>query len=874
MASTSCITLRSLGLGLLTLSALSHAQTEPPVPTGSKSYPPVEVVDTPLEYRQFEKVEITGSAILAKEAKEALPLQVIQRRDIERSGISSLPDLLHQLPLMVNFQEQGNMTGTSKGGPEGAAIHGYQSGTLVLLNGRRLPYYGSQTIAGDRAIVDLNFIPLVAVERIEILTDGASSRYGSDAIAGVINIITKADLQGLYLTAEHTAPQGGVAQGKQFSLSWGKGKIQRDGYNLQVHFTAQHQAALLAGDRDIASNSIHPFTVNGKPYLNSIETTQFFSLYGAPGYNVLTNGVIHNTYLDQYGHCPPGNYTVSSGEENACYVNKQPLYTIYPETDKKNLYLRAEKRLNGHWTGFSELVLARNSQTSVPSGYNEFDNVFPDGQIAFMTAVPLDVRHQRYQNRMHHAVVGVRGQWAGWSVLSSLSEGRHQVVREDLTGRLSKTANLGDLVLTPEETRQNPDQYTAETLAKFDLYRSGRVLRDQGVTTMRGWESLASREIGETDNGPVTLGLGLSTRSESVDYSSPDAPIYRPSFSGKRHNSAVFGELQTPLTENLEATLSARRDQYSDFGGVTTHKVGWKWKTSDTLFFRGSWGTGFRAPTLGQLTPELTLLENFFKDGVWLPLYFRGNPDLKPETSQQVNLGFRLEPSRQWSVGLDWWNLKISNTFGFINSHQLEANPVLFNEALTENNTLVTPNINLGNSRRSGIDYDLQWRRPSDWGLIRLSLKGTYFLQAERQFSDSSPYLSELGTYSAVTNAVTPRHQVVFRGVLDQGHWSTTAAVNYRSGNTETTQLADAAYTLNGFGEIIPFERKVPAYWTLDLGARWNVQSNMVVSATLNNALNKTPPLRLSSSGVLEGVDTRYANYYGRTLKIKAEFKF
>jgi hypothetical protein len=91
------------------------------------------------------------------------------------------------------------------------------------------------------------------------------------------------------------------------------------------------------------------------------------------------------------------------------------------------------------------------------------------------------------------------------------------VIREDLTGHLSKTANLGDLVRTPEETRQNPDQYTAETLAKFDLYRSGRVLRDQGVTTMRGWESLASREIGETDNGPVTLGLGMSTRSESVD---------------------------------------------------------------------------------------------------------------------------------------------------------------------------------------------------------------------------------------------------------------------------------------------------------------------------------------------------------------------
>ena len=276
MASSSAMTRRSLGLGLLTLSALSHAQTEPPASKGNKSYPPVEVVNTPLEYRQFDKVEVTGSAILVKQAKEALPLQVIQRRDIERSGASSLAQVLQQLPVMLNYTENGTMTGTVSGGPEAAAIHGNQSGTLVLLNGRRLPIYGSQTIAGERAIVDLNFLPLVAIERIEILSDGASSRYGSDAVAGVVNVITKADLQGLHLAVEHTAPQGGVATGNQFSLSWGRGKTQRDGYSLQAHFTGQHQKALFAGDRSASRDSIHTFEMNGKEYLDTFQSNQFF----------------------------------------------------------------------------------------------------------------------------------------------------------------------------------------------------------------------------------------------------------------------------------------------------------------------------------------------------------------------------------------------------------------------------------------------------------------------------------------------------------------------------------------------------------------------------------------------------------------------
>lgn len=178
----------------------------------SPSYPPIVVIDKSLEYRQFGKIEITGSAILAKETKEALPIQVIDQRDIERSGAATLSQLISKLAVMSNFQDTGFTPGTVLGGLDSAAIHGNESGTLILLNGRRLPYYGLQTLLGDKALVDLNMIPLAAIEKIDILTSGASSRYGSDAVAGVMNIITKSQLKGLTLTVDHGQAQKGGGQ--------------------------------------------------------------------------------------------------------------------------------------------------------------------------------------------------------------------------------------------------------------------------------------------------------------------------------------------------------------------------------------------------------------------------------------------------------------------------------------------------------------------------------------------------------------------------------------------------------------------------------------------------------------------------------------
>lgn len=858
--------------GCLAVAVLpSMADTE----SRKQTYPGVEVKDAPLEFRQFEKVEITGSAIMAKEAKEALPLQVIGRRDIERSGATNLGELLHQLPVMLNFQEMGTMTGSVAGGPEAAAIHGYQSGTLVLLNGRRLPFYGSQTINGERAIVDLNIVPLMAIDRIEILTDGSSSRYGSDAVAGVVNIVTKNNSQGVQVAVQHTSPRGGVANGHQFSLSWGQGKTEQDGYSLQAHFNAERQGALLAGDRRASKDSLHRFTVNGQPFFDTIDSNQLFTPYGAPGYNRFTDGVLHNTYLDQYGHCPPGSYTLPSSAQTYCNNNIQGLLTVYPATEKQQLYLKGEKFISPDWIGFSEILAGQYTQQSVPNGYTEFMSFLPDGSASLMTAEPLGVGGQRYQNKMYQGVIGLRGHWNDWNITSSLSQGQHQVVHVNFA-RMAEDgfASFHDFPLTAEEILQDPKQYSAQTLAKFEALKSPTPFSQYGSlgqTKLIALDSLASREIFETENGPASLGLGLSVRTENILF--VDRPVSPDSlsFSGKRHNTAVFAELQSPLTEFLEATLSARRDHYSDFGGVTTSKAGWKWKAADTLFFRGSVGNGFRAPTLGQMVNQSVYNTAILENGEWIPIYNQGNPQLQPEKSTQTNLGFRLEPSKQWSLGLDWWQLHIKDTFGNLPADQILQDANLRSQYLIIKDgmpAILSPNSNLGRAHSSGIDYDMQWRMPTDWGVLRWTLKGTHFLRSERQFSDNSPWVSDVGQFSRLSYSVTPRNQLTMRMALDQGNWMTHATINYRSGNTESTTLATADQ------ETIPYVNKVPSYATLDVGGRWKINPNLTLSIQVNNLLDKDPPLRLLTSSVLQGVDTRYANYYGRTLKLKAEYKF
>lgn len=864
MAPTKLISYRCFCLTLLTLSTLAAAQTSTP-----RTYSPVQVVDSPLEYRQFDKVEVTGSSIIAKEAKEALPVQVITRQEIERSGATNLPQLLQKLPGMFNFIQLGVMTGTTYGGPETAAIHGNSNGTLVLLNGRRLPFYGSQTIFGERATVDLNLVPLSAIERIDVLTDGASSRYGSDAVSGVVNILTKENTKGFLVSTEYTRPAGGVAQGKLFNMGWGTGKLQTDGYRLQAHFSVDTQDELLAGDRASSRNGAVQFNINGQNWWGVRNVSQ----NGWPASIETSTGGVINPTLQNTGQCPNNWYTSSNGTSTACWRNSQGRLTLYPATEKKLLFVDGEMMLNSNWVGFGQVIAGQVEQRSAPVDSIPIKLDLGNGTKALIDTSPVGPVRQSYANSNYQITGGVKGQWEQWDIRANASTGQHRVVRSYISGRVAGVDRPTFATISgANESWRNESQFLSPLVMSQLSALQSSLLLDEGQTQLTAMDALASKEIGYTDNGPIGLGLGLNWRKESVDYASPIS--YRPRFSGTRQNWATHAELQSGITETQEVTLALRHDQYSDFGGVQTGKLGWRWIPETGLLVRGSIGTGFRAPTLGQMT---TVIEDYStvtdpQTGVTHRLRQSGNPDLRPEQSTQATLGIRWEPNARWSIGADFWQVQIRDTFGSLNYEQVLASPELRNKFVTVNggtSYINLLNLNLGRSERQGIDYDLQWRNPTDMGRLRLSLRGTWNLQAHKQAYAGGPFESELGRYANSTQSVTPKHQMVISAGLEQANWSALAALNYRSGFENTMLLSQGIYSSTS-----EFTSQVAGFWTLDVSGRWQPSRSWTLAGGIQNLTDRNPPIVFNGISYFAGADTRMANYYGRMLKLKAEYKF
>jgi iron complex outermembrane receptor protein len=204
---------------------------------------------------QIQKVEITGSAIKRINVEGALPVQRLSQEAIARSGATTIADLVQALPAMQGFQIEAAAAGTNSGGRVSASLHGIgEEYTLVLLNGRRIAPQGSGSS------INLNAIPMSAVERVEILTDGASALYGSDAIAGVMNFILKKNMQGGNVEATYSQPtDSGAGRKGNASLTYGFGNLEDDRYNVLLSYRHDDQAGMNATDRDYAKTAFLPF---------------------------------------------------------------------------------------------------------------------------------------------------------------------------------------------------------------------------------------------------------------------------------------------------------------------------------------------------------------------------------------------------------------------------------------------------------------------------------------------------------------------------------------------------------------------------------------------------------------------------------------
>jgi iron complex outermembrane receptor protein len=852
------------GLTVFFFVPCAKAQTQQ---TPTKTYPPVQVTDAPLEYRQYERVEVTGSSIVNPKTKDALPVRVIDAKEIERTGIRTTAELIQSLPMMNTVNELGGVNTAGLGGYQSGAIHGYEAGTLVLINGRRSPSFARQRADQDRTAVDISMVPLRAIERVEILTDGASALYGSDAIAGVVNIITKQQAQGLSLSAEGVSSQGPGGDGQKLGMSWGAGKLKQDGYAVQLHLEMTERSGVLIRDRAYSDHvtKFYGNDLNGKPvYFKPLNTFE----------NALPGKIQKNT--ETPADCPAGfEYAISSNPlVNRCQNSQLRGSNLYPEHHSKNIHGQFEYVLNNDHSVFGELgyVTQTNEYTRLVNGRTSVN--LSGGRTVLFDGEALSPGTRFEEQSSRRVVLGLRGEWSEWSYTLTMLHGKNEFSQTDKGGL---TTNLWGRLFTEAELLENPENYSQATWDKVKTVVAPDKYLRRFSTQLDDINLTASRAVGETDWGDIKIGSVLFMQRQKSGTVAVSSPTLEPTYNAQRGLSGAALEAQVPAYKNLLLLGSLRADRYSDFGAAYTGKAGFKYDLNEQTFLRGSLGTGFRAPTLAQLDPAST--RTAISAGSY-EVYTRGNADLKPEKSNQFSLGVYSQPTSQWIFGADVWQLNVKDVFGAWSLDQINRDPVLKAKYFTDNTSGldrydISP-LNLGTMQKRGIDYQVRYRIPLDKGRLWLGLEGTRNLK-----SDQSPYpgqdpSSDLGVYRSSTNTVTPKNKIQLSTTWDASGYQIGVRVNFMSGNLEqipTNALVDSAGKRVGEQYV----HGVPAYWTLDLSGNYEIASRTKLRFGIQNLTNKTPPLRYNSlyaGGASQLTDTRYNDYYGRTIRLVLDHKF
>ena len=669
----------------------------------------------------LERVEVTGSSIKRIEGETALPVQVLTREDIARTGAASVEQLLQTVSAVASSGAlaAASVSGATTGGISSVSLRGLTSlRTLVLINGRRVSPYGLG-LTNDSVSVDVNSIPLAAIDRVEVLKDGASSIYGSDAIGGVINFILRRDFKGVELTAEYGDTTRGGGAITRFAAAFGTGDLARDRYNVMLVASYAKEDGLFGRDRAFSSTSIFP------QYNNDTTSGNSF-----PG-NLLVPGV---------GDLAPDGAFVNPGYPNCAPSSVSPLYTaaglqicrfdtaprvsLFPDAERAGFFAAGRLLLTPEVELFAEASFNRNEQRNViqpvpisevfalppnhplfgVAPYNGFSTIllqpsspfyptaFIRGLIGPTAALPdVSVLYRAVVNgdrditdiaESPRLALGVRGALAGWDFDTALLYSASKVTEQVNDGFPSLTQIL-PLLNSGQVNFFGPNSPAIDAQLRATNFTGNAFVNE---TSLTGITAKGAREMLALPGGPLAVALGVEARRETFT-TDPSPAIQAGDISGYGGNflpvdrarsvRAVFAEANVPIIRQLEANLSVRYDDYEGTGSKTTPKVAVRWQPVRSLLLRSAFGQGFRAPSLADLySPNTTgVTPNGLSDPLRCPttglttdcntqftIINGGNAGLKPEKSDNVTLGFVFEPTSNVSVAVDAFRIDLKET--------------------------------------------------------------------------------------------------------------------------------------------------------------------------------------------------------------------
>jgi len=894
-------------IGLMSNAVVAHAQEAAAAPT--------------------QRVEITGSSIKRLEGETALPVQTIKREDIEKSGVTTAAELLKTISASTAPLSDGaSITDGTSGqrGFNGANLRGLGvSSTLVLLNGRRLANFATP---GDNAGVDLNNIPAGAIQRVEVLKDGASAIYGTDAIGGVINFITRKDYTGVDVGASWADTDEGGAGKKTATLSAGFGSLAKDGFNVFGVIDVQKLDALRSIQRKfiqarpLASTLPALMSSNTFPANIDVSVAQRNALIAA---GLLPAGTTARRINPSAPNCnPPATVYAPAGPGGVagCSYDYMRDTEIYPESEKIGFLGRATFQLDADHQLFAEImqtratsdyVLSPNPQrirnlpiSVLPTAY--YNALVAAGQSPTSTFSGIRYRMTEAGNRTNEVtstgtrfVVGATGSLAGWDYDAAFSRAENKATDKYTNGYTlfdQLEAGVRSGAINPFGPSSAAGQEILNRIRVNDEARKSR-----GVT--ESIDAKASKAIATLAGGDMAIAVGAEFRREKTSFR-PSALLVSNNIAGDRDSSGLktdldatddsrrvwsaYAELSAPVTKELEIQAALRHDRYSQVGGTTNPKLGLRYQPNKAVLFRASAGTGFRAPSLSDLTQPVTYgsAASFLTDpqcvaagnlidtctDQW-PVERRSNPNLKPEKSMQFSFGAAFEIGKNLTTTIDYWNIEKKDVISTLGEQIIVDNPSKYNGKYIQRDAdgfitnILLQKENQGRLKTSGIDLGIDARTDaSDIGRFTASLSGTYILEYKRQFGPLEPYRSNLGVFLNDQVVQRWRHRISFG--WDKGPFNLTLSNQYTSSHDDQNTTYDPVAN-----KLLP-KNRVKAYSLWDLTGSWAVTKDMKVRAGILNLLNTEPPFSNQAYYFLATYDPTYTDPRGRSAYVSVSYSF
>jgi iron complex outermembrane receptor protein len=869
------------------------------------------------EEKSLAPIEVLGTRLKRTDLETPAPVRVITQDEIRNSGATSTRELIFSVSLAGagEIRDVDESDGFAAGAGT-VSLRGLGSeATLLLLNGRRIaPFPAADPNSGQTQLFDLNSIPLSAVERIEILSSGASAIYGSDAIAGVINIVLKKDLQGAEAGVRYSMNRGGDFGNRQVYGLVGFRNPAETGFNVTLMFENSKRDATGVNDtRGVRESELTRLFNRNSPAASTASYPGNFFTEAVPGSGAFTQ------FFGRDPRCPAA-LVLPDGR---CGYNPHESLNTVAARETNTVVGSANLSVNPDLALFAELGFSRREHEFVSevssvleSGAlwfsrdgrrNFFQFVLPPGHPDNPTTVPVALRY-RFSDigpvvrdttvDASRLLLGARGKRAGWEWESAILYSRVQTET-----RYRGFLNVAALSSAIASGAYRPfGNNSPETLASINPGA-----RDSGTSSNTSWDLKGSRELMQLAGGPMALAAGVEARKEEIEVT-PDPRFGRGEFvaiggaeaSGSRRVASIFAELSAPFIKSVETQFALRHDRYSDYGNSTTPQIGIKWKPIQSLALRGTYGKSFRAPSLSTIGESnvpafgvnVTDPRRCGQPGAttddcnaMVAALLRGNPDLKPEKADSQTAGLVFSPNPNFDISVDYYRINRTNEVGLLSPLQVleregglpdavvrNPDPATWLPGVPNSGPIQNLNVrfqNLGRTIAEGIDMEANLRNSlANGSKLKTQFFGSYLIKHKSRVNPGDPFVEAQGATGPI--GPLPRFKGAVASTWSYHDFAVTGRVNRVSGWRFGNSAVECFSPNPVFREN--YQCKVGAWTTVDLLLRYTGIKNLELGFSVRNIQDKPAPL--DPGNVVLGYNPSFHNPYGRYFTAWLNYKF